>query len=29
MANNGRKRVIIEEVEPEIDSGQYPIKRVI
>ncbi len=25
----GRKRVIIEEVEPQIDCGRYPAKRVL
>ena len=28
-AGEGRARVIIESVSPEIDSGRYPIKRVI
>ncbi len=28
MINNGKKRVIIENVTPEIDGGNYPIKRV-
>jgi len=27
--NDGRKRVVIENVKPEIDGGRYPIKRVI
>ncbi len=26
---DGRKRVVIESVEPEIDAGRYPIKRII
>ena len=29
MTENGRKRVVIENVEPEIDSGLFPIKRVV
>jgi starch synthase (maltosyl-transferring) len=29
MIKNGRNRVIIENVYPEIDCGQYPIKRVV
>ncbi len=29
MLNNGRNRVIIENVEPEIDAGRFPIKRVV
>lgn len=28
MFENGRKRVVIENVSPEIDSGRFPIKRV-
>ena len=26
---DGRRRVVIENVQPEIDSGRFPIKRVI
>ena len=26
---DGRKRVVIESVEPEIDAGRYPIKRIV
>lgn len=29
MQNEGRKRVVIENVWPEIDGGQFPIKRVV
>ncbi len=29
MIDHGRKRVIIENVAPEIDAGSFPIKRVI
>lgn len=29
MHINGRKRVVIENVKPEIDSGRFPIKRVV
>ncbi len=29
MVKNGRNRVIIEKVYPEIDCGRYPIKRVV
>lgn len=29
MLNNGRNRVIIENVRPEIDAGRFPIKRVV
>ncbi|MGH7454813.1 MAG: maltotransferase domain-containing protein, partial [bacterium] len=29
MLNNGRNRVIIENVKPEIDAGRFPIKRVV
>ena len=29
IASDGRKRVVIEHVEPEIDGGSFPIKRVI
>lgn len=29
MKKNGRNRVVIENVYPEIDCGQYPIKRVV
>jgi starch synthase (maltosyl-transferring) len=29
MIAEGRKRVIIEDVSPEIDGGQFPIKRVV
>ena len=25
----GRRRVVIEEVQPEVDGGKYPAKRVI
>jgi len=28
-ANDGRSRVVIESVSPEVDAGQYPIKRVV
>ena len=27
--DDGRRRVVIREVEPEIDAGRYPIKRTI
>ncbi|RJR19723.1 MAG: alpha-1,4-glucan--maltose-1-phosphate maltosyltransferase [Nitrospiraceae bacterium] len=27
--NDGRKRVVIENVKPEIDGGRYPVKRVV
>jgi starch synthase (maltosyl-transferring) len=26
---DGRKRIVIESVEPEIDAGRYPIKRIV
>jgi starch synthase (maltosyl-transferring) len=29
MEDEGRKRVVIEHVEPEIDGGRFPIKRVV
>lgn len=29
MRNDGRERVIIENVEPEIDDGSFPVKRVL
>ncbi|MFH0813628.1 MAG: alpha-1,4-glucan--maltose-1-phosphate maltosyltransferase [Pseudomonadota bacterium] len=29
MIEDGRKRIVIEHVEPEIDGGQFPIKRVV
>ena len=29
MAENGRKRVVIENVKPEIDGGAFPAKRVV
>jgi starch synthase (maltosyl-transferring) len=29
MIKNGRNRVVIQNVNPEIDCGQYPIKRVV
>ncbi len=29
MVDNGRERVVIENVKPEIDSGNFPIKRAI
>jgi hypothetical protein len=29
MIAEGKKRVIIEGVHPEIDGGQFPIKRVV
>jgi len=28
VIDNGRKRVIIEKISPEIDAGRYPVKRV-
>jgi len=28
MQNDGRKRVVISQVEPEIDGGKFPIKRI-
>ena len=27
--DNGRKRVVIEDVSPEIDAGRFPVKRVV
>jgi len=29
IASEGRRRVVIEHVEPEIDGGRFPIKRVV
>lgn len=29
MLNNGRNRVVIENVKPEIDAGRFPIKRAV
>ena len=29
MQAEGRKRVVIEHVKPEVDSGRFPIKRVV
>ena len=29
MITHGRKRVVIENLEPEIDAGLFPIKRVV
>jgi starch synthase (maltosyl-transferring) len=29
VINDGRERVVIENVKPEIDGGRFPIKRVI
>lgn len=29
MQNNGKKRVVIQNIKPEIDAGRFPIKRVV
>ena len=29
LADDGRRRVVIAQVQPEIDAGRFPIKRVV